>query len=67
MTDRINSAKILVQIVQDYKMGKTNLYAAQKLLAAQTKMTSDIVKRFLRNMKPSNITPFSSIKQEKKQ
>ena len=67
MTDRINSAKILVQIVQDYKMGKTNLYAAQKHLAARTKMTSDIVKRFLRNMKPSNITPFSSIKQEKKQ
>jgi len=67
MTDRINSAKILVQIVQDYKMGKTNLHAAQKLLASQTKMTSDIAECFLRNMKRSNITPFPLVKEGAKQ
>ena len=66
MTDRINSANILVQIVQDYKMGKTNLHAVQKLLAAQTKMTADVAECFLRNMKRSNITPFPSVEQEMK-
>ena len=66
MTDRINSAESLVQIVHNRKMGKTNLTKVHALLANNKQTTSNISECSLRNKKVSKVQIFPTMKQEMK-
>ena len=59
MTDRINTAEIIEDIVHGYKKGQTNIDEASLAIAECTNLQEEIVKCFLKVMKRSNIIEHS--------
>ena len=59
MTDRINTAEIIQDIVHGYKKGQTNIDEASLAIAECTNLQEEIVKCFLKVMKRSNIIEHS--------
>ena len=61
MTDRINTAEIIEDIVHGYKKGQTNIDEASLAIAECTNLQEEIVKCFLKVMKRSNIIEHSFV------
>ena len=59
MTDRINTAEIIEDIVHGYKKGQTNIDEASLAISQCTNLQEEIVKCFLKVMKRSNIIEHS--------
>ena len=59
MTDRLNNAEIIKDIVHGYKKGQTNIDEASLAIAECTNLQEEIVKCFLKVMKRSNIIEHS--------
>ena len=64
MTDRINTAEIIEDIVQGYKKGQTNIDEASLAIAECTNLQEGIVKCFLKVMKRSNIIEHSFVREK---
>ena len=61
MTDRINTAEFIEDIVHGYKKGQTNIDEASLAIAECTNLQEEIVKCFLKVMKRSNIIEHSFV------
>ena len=61
MTDQINTAEIIGDIVHGYKKGQTNIDEASLAIAECTNLQEEIVKCFLKVMKRSNIIEHSFV------
>ena len=61
MTDQINTADIIGDIVHGYKKGQTNIDEASLAIAECTNLQEEIVKCFLKVMKRSNIIEHSFV------
>ena len=61
MTDQINTAEIMGDIVHGYKKGQTNIDEASLAIAECTNLQEEIVKCFLKVMKRSNIIEHSFV------
>ena len=64
MTDRINTAEIIEDIVHGYKKGHTNIDEASLAIAECTNLQEEIVKCFLKVMKRSNIIEHSFVRKK---